>query len=230
MDPQQELCLAMYAAYTQASQAHGPGYHDVERQIDCPLYVAAKAYVEQQIQSRSYNNAYRSLLLLEFYDRNPYDPSKIPSFPPPPWLNGVKDTPDNQRCGTPPLIDPVIKAEETTAEAPTFESSDLTLHGQQVTCFAAGSSDESSVMWQNVLLPKPDDENDTQNMICRHLRQHYRCKSCSPQSLCNHKRLKSQCHDCEFTFDELSKSRRPQRRKRAKRAPSMTTPVLETIP
>ena len=77
--------------------------------------------------------------------------------------------------------------------------------------------------------PKPDDENDTQNMICRHLRQHYRCKECSPHSLCNHKRLKSQCHDCEFTFDELSKSRRPQRRKRAKRAPSMTTPVLETI-
>ena len=152
----------------------------------------------------TYNNAYRSLLLLEFYDRNPYDPSTIPSFPPPPWLNGVKDTADNQRCGTPPLIDPVIRAEETTAEA-------------------------TAQAWQNMLLPKQDDENDTQNMICRHLRQHYRCKECSPHSLCNHKRLKSQCHDCEFTFDELSKSRRPQRRKRAKRAPSMTTPVLETI-
>jgi hypothetical protein len=186
----------MYDAYKQASQTHGPGYHDVERQIDCPLYVAAKAYVEQQIESRSFVHAYRSLLLLEFYDRNPYDPSEIPSFPPPPWLkDGVKDTADNQRCSTPPREDPTIRIEDTTA-------------------------DVTAQAWKNVLLPKPDDENDTQNMICRHLRQHYRCKECSPHSLCNHKRLKSQCHDCEFTSEELSKSRRPRRRKRAKGAPS----------
>jgi hypothetical protein len=204
MDPQQ-VVGAMYDAYKQASQTRGPGYHDVERQIDCPLYMAAKAYVEQQMESRSFAHAYSSLLLLEFYDRNPYDPSKIPSFPPPPWLNGVKDTAGNQRCGTPPLLDPVIRAEETTAEA-------------------------TAQAWQNILLPKQDDENDTQNMICRHLRQHYRCKECSPHSLCSHKRLKSQCHDCEFTFEELSKSRRPKRRKREKRAPSQSILVLETIP
>jgi hypothetical protein len=198
-DPR-HVVLAMYDAYNHvSSQARRTlGDHDPRTE---KLYAAAKAYVERQIESGSFAHAYRSLLLLEFYDRNSYSPSEIPSFPPPPWLNGAEDT-DNQRCCTP---DFAKKRRNLSISQEEEKSVDVSIQA-----------------WKNSVPPKADDLNDTQNMICRHLRQQYRCKECSPHSLCNHQRLKSQCHECEFTPEELSRSRRPRRLKRAKRAPSAT--------